>query len=142
MASGRDWPGLLMAFSGPKMDWGRQRVTEVTIKTGRRRKLGRDNRKVGGGGRMKAWDLEVPGLEPEAILHRKFPTHSPCILNEVGDHQLSSRSEPIGTFSPRQTYLNALYAVWLVSGRREKDKIERLEICSRGLEGERMSWGD
>lgn len=78
MASGRDLPGLLMAFSGPEMDCGRQRVTRSNrIKTGRRGKLERENRKVGGGGRMKAWDLEVPGLEPEAILHRKFPTLSP-----------------------------------------------------------------
>lgn len=102
MASGRDLPGLLMAFSGPEMDWGRQRVTRSNrIKTGRRGKLERENRKVGGGGRMKAWDLEVPGLEPEAILHRKFPTHSLCIPNEVGDHQLSSRSESIETFQPK-----------------------------------------
>lgn len=50
---------------------------------------------------MKAWDLEVSGLEPEAILHRQFPTLSLCILSEVWDHQLSSRSEPIRTFQPK-----------------------------------------
>lgn len=117
---------------------GRWRVTERKRMTTGGWREGEERAEGGGEAEGTGFGGPWAGTRRQSCIDSSLP--APVGSGWGWGHQLSPSSEPTRAFQPKWTHLYVLYAVWLKvdKGRRR----EKLDIWGRGLEEERMSWGD